>query len=180
MPPPETPRKVAKTDMFSSPGKRRFSQIDDGNTASWPPRSTAGEDVFATPNTGVKRDGLLTSGQNLSPPAGTPTPTRFKDLLQTGHDSELATEVLRVLQNSKISINPDVKAELKAVCEKHTLSTRGILKGRDISRAMVNTKNAKISELQETITALQAERETNRAVIRHLRRDMEMAKNHVN
>ncbi|KAL8716791.1 MAG: hypothetical protein Q9225_005908 [Loekoesia sp. 1 TL-2023] len=179
MPPPETPRKAAKTEMFASPGKRRFSQVDDGNAASWPSRSTTGEDVFVTPNTGVKRDGFLTPGQNLSSPADTPTPRRSKDVLQAGHDSELTTEVLSVLQKSKVFINPDVRTELKAVCEKHALSTRGILKGRDISRAMVNTKNEKISELQGTIAALQAERETNRAVIRHLRRDMETAKNYV-
>lgn len=98
-------------------------------------------------------------------------------MLQAGQDSELTSDVLRVLQDSKILIDSNVKAELKTLCDRHALSTRGILKGRDISRATVNTKNAQISELQENIAALQAERETNRAVIRHLRRDMELSKN---
>ena len=169
MPPPETPRKAAKIDLFSSPGKRRFSLMEDAS-------SDAGGDVFVTPNTGVKRDELPTPGQTISSAADTPTPRRFKDMPQAGQESELALEMLKILRDSKILITPDTKAEIQSVCEKHTLSTHGILKGRDISRAMVNTKNAKISELQGTIAALQAERETNRAVIRHLRRDMETAK----
>ncbi|KAL9025581.1 MAG: hypothetical protein Q9196_005620, partial [Gyalolechia fulgens] len=168
MPPPETPSKFLNTDISSSSVKRRFSQMDDGNAIAWPTPSDPGGDLFVAPNTGVMRDGRLTSGQALSSPADTPTPRRFKDALQAGQDSELTSEVLKVLQDSKVFVNSDVKAALKAICDKHSLSTRGIMKGRDVSRAMVTTKNAEISELQETITTLQAERETNRAVIRHL------------
>ncbi|KAI4175214.1 MAG: hypothetical protein LQ343_001750 [Gyalolechia ehrenbergii] len=176
MPPPETPSKLVNTAMFSSPVKRRFSQMDDGSAIAWPTPPDPGGDIFVTPNTGVKRDGPLISAQTLSSPVDTPTPGRFKDALQASQDSELTSEILKVLQDSKVLVNSDVKAALKAVCDKHSLSTRGIMKGRDMSRAMVTAKNGKISELQETITTLQAERDTNRAVIRHLRRDMGVVK----
>lgn len=178
MPPPETPSKVARTDVFTTPGKRRYSDIENGSTSTnaWPTPSDTDGDVFTTPSTNLKGNGLLAPWQTMASPSETPTPRRFTDMLQAGQDSELASEVLRVLQDSKVPINSDVKAELKIICDRHALSARGILKGRDISRATVNTKNAKISELQETIAALQAETETNRAVIRHLRRNMELAK----
>ncbi|KAL8939181.1 MAG: hypothetical protein Q9216_003505 [Gyalolechia sp. 2 TL-2023] len=177
MPPPETPRKVIKTDTFSSPVKRRFSQVDDGSAIAWPTPSDPGEDVFITPSISAQRDGRPTFGQASSSSVDTPTPRRFRDALQASQDSELTSEVLKVLHDSHVFVNSDVKAALKAICDKHSLSTLGIIKGRDMSRAMVTAKNAKISELQGTITALQAERETNRAVIRHLRRDMAVVKN---
>lgn len=172
MPPSETPNKLTKKDISSSPVKRRFSQLDEGDAAAWSTPSEPGRDVFVTPNTSVKRDDPLTFGQALSSPVDTPTPKRFKDALQTSQVSDLTLEVLKVLQDSDVFIGLDVRAALTAICDKHSLSTRGIMKGRDMSRAMLETKNAKISELQDTITALQAERETNRAVIRHLRRDL--------
>ncbi|KAL8901049.1 MAG: hypothetical protein Q9207_005398 [Kuettlingeria erythrocarpa] len=179
MPPAETPSKVATTDVLTTPGKRRFAELESGsmNTTAWPTPSETDGDVFKTPSTNLTKDGLLAPRQTAPWPSDTPTPRRFTDMLQAGQDSELTSDVLGVLQDSKIVIDSNVKAELKTLCDRHALSTRGILKGRDISRATVNTKNAHISELQETIAALQAERETNRAVIRHLRRDMELSKN---
>ncbi|KAL9009845.1 MAG: hypothetical protein Q9173_005159 [Seirophora scorigena] len=177
IPPPETTSKIARTSILTSPGKRTFSQMGHGAANARPTPPDTDGDVFVTPSTGLKRNGFLVPGQALSSPSDTPTPRRFKDVLQTGQDSKLASEILKILQEAKVSITSDVKAELQTVCDRHALSTRGILKGRDISRTMVNTKNAEISELQETIAALQAERETNRAIIRHLRQDMELAKN---
>ncbi|KAL8775926.1 MAG: hypothetical protein Q9203_002481 [Teloschistes exilis] len=179
MPPPETPRKAIKTDSFTTPGKRLFSEMKTGSEDAWPTSSDAGDDVFVTPSTSSRTtNGLSTSGLvTPSTTADTPTPRRFKDPFQSGQDSELTSEVLKTLQKHGVIANADARAELKAVCDKHSLSAGGVLRGRDISRAMVNTKNEKISELQETIAALQAERETSRAMIRHLRRDMEKSKN---
>ncbi|KAL8761646.1 MAG: hypothetical protein Q9184_002260 [Pyrenodesmia sp. 2 TL-2023] len=178
MPPPETAGKVPRTDVFTTPGKRRYSEIENGSTSTnaWSTPSNTDGDVFTTPSTNLKGNGHLAPCRTITSPSDTPTPRRFTDRLQAGQDSELASKVLRVLQDFKVPINSDVKAKLETICDSHALSARGILKGRDISRATVNTKNAKISELQQSIAALQAERETNRAVIRHLRRDMELAK----
>ncbi|KAL8815802.1 MAG: hypothetical protein Q9223_005099 [Gallowayella weberi] len=177
MPPPETPRKTIKTDHLSTPGKRRFSELINGTEIAWPALGVVEDDVFSTPSTTLKEEGNLPSGRPRCSPTDTPTPWRFKDIPQAGQDSELTLQVLKILQDRKVTLNADVKAELKAVCDKHSLSTRGIMKGRDLSRAMVSTKNESILELQDRIAALQAERETSRAVIRHLRRDMELPNN---
>lgn len=176
MPPPETPIKLTRKELSSTPVKRRFSEMDDENAKVRQSPSDPEGDIFVTPNTSVKRDEPLMFRQALASPIDTPTPKRFKDALQTSQVSELTLEVLKVLRDSNVFINSDVRAALTAVCDKHSLSTRGIMKGRDMSRAMLETKNGKISELQETIASLQAERETNRAVIRHLRRDMGIMK----
>ncbi|KAL9581872.1 MAG: hypothetical protein Q9212_003633 [Teloschistes hypoglaucus] len=180
MPPPETPRKAMKTGSFTTPAKRLFSEMKNGSEDAWPTSSGTGDDVFVTPSTssrttsnGLPTPGLVTPSTN----ADTPTPRRFKDPFQSGGDSELTSEALKTLQKHGVMVNAVARAELKAVCDKHSLSARGVMRGRDISRAMVNTKNEKILELQEEIAALQAERETSRAMIRHLRRDMEMSKN---
>ncbi|KAL8947900.1 MAG: hypothetical protein Q9222_005862 [Ikaeria aurantiellina] len=175
---PETPRKVAKLDAWSTPSKRRFSEIENGPDAKFSVIRDVDEDIFVTPATGVKQNGLSRNGQATTSSINTPTPTRFKNVVQMGHDSDLTLEVLKVLQDHKLFIDPDIKAELKAICDRHSLATRGIVKGREISRAMVNTKATKIAELQENIAALQAERETTRAVIRHLRRDLEATNGH--
>ncbi|KAL9007304.1 MAG: hypothetical protein Q9180_009706 [Flavoplaca navasiana] len=177
---PETPSKAAKTGSLSSPGKRRFSEVRREIEVTYPTLEVVEDDVFTTPSTTLKDGANPTFGQFMFSPAATSTPGRFKNVLQVGQDSELTMEVLKALQDNQISLSSVVKAELKGICDRHSLSTRGITKGRDISRAMVNTKNETISELQETIAALQAEREINRAVIRHLRRDMESMKDPTN
>ena len=158
MPPPETPRKAIKTDTLSTPGKRRYDEMDD---------------VFSTPPTGPRGRGLFSTGGLLSP-AETPTPQRFKDIPVI--DSALGTEILDNLRDLHIQLNVEAIEVIKGICSKHTLKTQGIAKGRDISRLAIKSKDGKIAELHGRIAALEAERETNRAVIRHLKRDMEMAR----
>ena len=163
---PATPRKQLKTDIFASPGKRRHDEIESGLA------TPASDDVFTTPFTGLQGKSLFSAG--LISPVETPTFNRFKDIPLCG-DSELTTEVLAAL--SSVAVNNETRGAVKMVCNKHALRTQGIAKGRDISRLAIKTKDEKIAELQARIAALEAERETNRAVIRHLRRDMEMARN---
>ena len=176
MPPPETSRKAVKTDVLSTPEKRRYDEMAlesgiTGNT-SWPmPLAGApGDDVFTTPATGAPGRGLFTN-TNLPSPAETPTPIRYKDI-PPSQDSELVSEMLNILQHHHVTIPPEARDAVKSICNKHILYTRGIMKGRDVSRAMVKTKDERMAELQGEIEGLKAERETNRAVIRHLRRDL--------
>ena len=173
MPPPETPRKTSKTDMLSTPGKRRFDEI--GGQSVWPtPSTVTGDDIFMTPSTG-SGGGNLFPKPGLMSPAVTPTPMRFKDT-NSGQDSDLTRDVLGALQESGIGITEYARIAIGAVCKKQELFTKGVIKGRDISRSLIKQKEDKIAELQGDIAALHAERETNRAVIRHLRRDMENGK----
>ena len=71
-----------------------------------------------------------------------------------------------------VDLDMEAITVIKAICNRQMLKMQGIAKGRDISRQVIKTKEAKIAELQGKIAGLEAERETNRAVIRHLRRDM--------
>lgn len=180
MPPPETPRKAMKMDMLSTPGKRRYDEaaLEDGKdvVASWPTPSSGMKDgdLFTAPATNPSGRGLFTKGA-LASPAETPTPIRYKDI-PPSHDSELASEILNTLQTHNVSLPLEARNAVKNVCNKHVLYTRGVMKGRDVSRAMVKTKEERITELQVEIDGLKTERETNRAVIRHLRRDMAMRK----
>ncbi|KAL8822940.1 MAG: hypothetical protein Q9191_006334 [Dirinaria sp. TL-2023a] len=171
MPPPETPRKAGKTDILSTPGKRRFDEISHGELEAWPTpvSSKNGDDIFSTPATLVNMKNLFSSSSGQE----TPTPTRFQDVLpKSGTEPSLTTEVLAVLQRGKISLPHNVREDVKDLCNKQSLFTHGVLKGRDASRALVAKRDEKIAELQGSIEALQAERETSRAVIKHFRKEL--------
>ncbi len=184
MPSPETPRKVVKVDSLSTPGKRRYDEMaaDNGNARKVALRNPAtgreGDDIFTTPAAAAHGKGLFASG-TLPSPAETPTSIRYKDF-SPSQESELASQMLSALEDHSASITPEahetLKKTLKSICNKHVLYTRGIMKGRDVSRAMIKSKDGRMTELQGEIADLKAELETNRAVIRHLRRDMAVRK----
>ena len=176
------PRKAIKADLRSTPGKRRYDEMaaDGGDAPRIAPQTpvarTERGDIFTTPP--IFDKGLFASGALLSP-AETPTPIRYKNI-PPSQESELACEVLSALQSHDASITPEARESLKSICNKHVLYTRGIMKGRDISRAMLKSKDKRVTELQGEIEGLKAERETNRAVIRHLRRDLAVRKDSSN
>lgn len=169
-PPPETPRKTAKTDSFPTPGKRSYDEMSRSGTSSATTSSPAtlrqDDDVFTTPST-TKTPNLFTStiptspGYPLLPPSSPP------------HDSDLTAEILQCLATHHITpLSADLTAAIRAIGTRHSLHTRGVTKGRDISRAQIARNNEKIAKLQADIAALQADRETTKAVTRHLRREL--------
>jgi len=175
MPPPETPRKAIKTDVLSTPGKRGFEEMNVVNSLLWPTPTSAEreDDVFTTPAKNGK-------GRNIfmpTTPQETPTPIRFKEIPSAqGDNSSLANEVLNALQDAKIFLPAKVRDNIQIICNKHSLYTHGVIKGRDVSRSLIAKRDEKIVGLQGTIEALQAERETSRAVIRHLRKEIGITK----
>lgn len=180
MPPPQTPRKAIKADLLSTPGKRRYDEMAAGDEDAprfdlpTPITGRQGGDIFTTPAAGTHGKGLF-ANRTLPSPTETPTPIRYKDI-PPSQESELASEVLSALRNHNASITPEAQETLKSICNKHVLYTRGILKGRDVTRSMAKSKDERMAELLGEIENLKAERETNRAVIRHLRRDMAVRK----
>lgn len=174
MPAPETPRKAQKTDRSGSPGKRRHEAMEN-SAGAWPTPTT--DDVFTTSATGMRGMDLFStaSAAGLLSPAETPTPHRFKDAAVGvgAEEPELVRDVVNTLHDAAVRMDSAAMAAVKAVLNKHVLKVQGIAKGRDISRLAIKAKDATIAELQARVAALEAERETNRAVIRHLRRDME-------
>jgi hypothetical protein len=66
----------------------------------------------------------------------------------------LATEVLDALRDLDIKMTQQVVDSVRAVCHKHTLKSRGLERGRDISRVYVKKQAAKIAELELEIARL--------------------------
>ncbi len=86
--------------------------------------------------------------------------------------SVLAAEALSILRSSNPKLNPMVENELVELLNMHDLRTKGIIKGRDITRLAIQAKDKKIGELQVRISTLEAEKEMNRNVISHLKMDI--------
>ena len=175
MPPPETPRKAAKIDSFSTPGKRRFGEMENDGAVAWPTpvSERKGDDVFTTPADGIGGKMLFTTTRAED----TPTPMRFKDIApSTAGNASLATEILKILKSANVPLPPNTLDDIRDICNKQSLFTHGVIKGRDISRSLISKRDEKIVELQSNIEALQSERETSRVVIRHLRRELGVMK----
>ena len=164
LPPFETPHKTPRTEHYTSPGKRSYLEMQSsGNTTE--PLSTPknSDDVFATPTTPNRPRGLLS-------PSPTPAQKHGFNHHPNAPPSDLASSALNIL--SPIPLPSAIEAELVDLLNKHDLRTQGIAKGRDITRLAVKSKDTKIAELQMRIAALEAERETTRTVVRHLKQDI--------
>lgn len=175
-PPPSTPRKAMKTDVFSTPGKR--SNDNEFNSVpitklnfSTHNKAIEEDDVFTAPNTATPRTlGLFSHFGNQPSPAETPTPRRFRDV--AGQDSDLATQILQLFERKKLPLSSELKDEVRAIANKHHMYTRGVVNGRDISRAMIKKKSEENTELQGTIAGLEAELEAQYSLIRRLRQEL--------
>ncbi|CZR65789.1 uncharacterized protein PAC_15689 [Phialocephala subalpina] len=184
---PETPRKAIKTSHFEIPGSKR--KRDEGmlpTPISGAMKPNMGvkslrkdEDVFNTPSSRLKGgiwDGSEHSG--LRSPSATPAPSRFQDATSANDDrSQKATqsydigdEVLQLLKDQHI--DDETTSNLRKLLNKHALKISGIAKGRDITRVALKAKDVKIAELQQKITALEAERELDKTIIRHFKSDI--------
>jgi hypothetical protein len=166
--PSDTPRKAPRTDIFTSPGKVTLAgsltpslKGDDVGPLS--------DDVFTTPSTSHK-----SNGGGLLSPSNTPAsgPMQSGTGPAEAEPSSLASRALKILRNSDSQVSSLVENELVDLLNKYDLRTQGIIKGRDITRLAVQAKDRKIAELQARISALEAEKETNRRVISHLKMDI--------
>ncbi len=189
-PAPETPRKMIKSNQFATPGSKR--KLDEHML---PTPSTSGkglgglstghrdEDIFTTPSSRPK--GGMWDGNEpfgLRSPSGTPTPTRYRESTaasesqgdsqgnKASENYDISEEVLEILKDR--DIDEEAAERLKKLLSKHAMKISGIAKGRDITRVALKAKDSKIAELQQRISALEAQREMDRTVIRHFKSDM--------
>lgn len=188
MPPPETPRKAAKTETFSTPGKRGYNEMASigtsgaANSASSSTTVLQDDDIFTTPATKnpSRAPNLFTNAQ-LPSPAETPTHQSISDFSPgSNEDSDLTTEILNCLTSHQISpMTSELKDRIRAIGNRYSRHTRGVTRGRDVSRAQIVRNNETIAQLRGDIAALQADRETNKTVIRLLTRELESEKERV-
>jgi len=182
---PETPRKAAKTSHLTTPGSKRKRDEDTLPTpATGASKATASynstlndDDVFGTPSSKVK--GSMWSGQDRfgfrSPSA---TPSHHQESTEAAEDRgeraqqsyDIYDEVMDLLKDQHI--DQETTSSLQELLNKHALKISGIAKGRDITRVALKAKDAKIAELQQKITALEAERDMDKKIIRHFKSDM--------
>ncbi|KAB2573924.1 Px domain-containing protein [Lasiodiplodia theobromae] len=80
----------------------------------------------------------------------------------------LVVEVLQVLDERDINLDDEANEALQEVLKSHSLRMQNLARGRDISRLAVRERNAKLAELQARVKTLEAELETQRAVIANL------------
>ena len=163
-----TPRKVPRTQALTSPGKRTFIEMNaqPGGSADTGPLS---DDILTTPSTSHKSH---TTG--LLSPSITPAnrATQADERPPEAEPSTLAIEALEILRNSNSQLSAQVENDLVELINKHDLRTQGIVRGRDITRLAVHAKDKRIAELQTRIQILEAEKETNRRVMTHLKMDI--------
>ncbi|ESZ95056.1 hypothetical protein SBOR_4589 [Sclerotinia borealis F-4128] len=190
---PETPRK-GMDSRATTPGSKRKRGEEESNGASMYPtpatKGTRDEDIFGTPSTSRRRlNGGIWDGNERSALFGpfeseTPSPFKFKDAtigappkfmvspspsitgdLQPSHD--VTEDIMNILQDQHIDEEADAK--LRQVLNRHALKISGIVKGRDITRAALKSKDTKIAGLQQKIMVLEHKRDMDEAIIKRLR-----------
>jgi len=175
----ESPRKIAKTSEHASPSKRSHRDTSDiTSTATW----LLDDDLWGTSSTSTRpaATGLLSPRttpahlrRQLFPPSDDAKHLASQQPADLAEEpSSLALEALSILSPIRSSLSPGTERSLVALLNKHELRTHGIEKGRDIARVAVQAKEKKITELQQRVVVLEAERERSRTVIQHLKTDI--------
>jgi hypothetical protein len=154
------PRKAPRTDAFTSPGKRKLASMEEEGTLTptlvWSPRSSA---------------------PHLPPPSAeismTPTPSKYRNAMSGGSGSgasDLSLQALKILDGYNVVLPRRAQEELTELLNRHDLKTKGIIRGRDISRNAIKQKDGQIANLNERIATLESQRELNRSINSGLRK----------
>lgn len=155
-----TPRKTPRTDSLTSPSKRKLSDME--SAPSLTPTS-----VFSPGPTACR---LPPASAEISM---TPTPSKYKNALSAdsaADTSELSLQAMRILENHNVVVSRKAQEELIELLNRHDVKTRGIIRGRDISRSVIKKKDEEIMKLKERIAVLESQRELSKSVDDGLRR----------
>ncbi|KAF9736152.1 hypothetical protein PMIN07_002873 [Paraphaeosphaeria minitans] len=99
-----------------------------------------------------------------SSPNETPSPARFKNVSE--HD--LVRDVFGVLRETNLELSEQTRRTLTAVLSRHATIAEGVKKGRDVARASITAKAAKVTELTYRVNTLEAELEAEKAKVSHM------------
>ncbi|KAJ4296186.1 hypothetical protein N0V90_006230 [Kalmusia sp. IMI 367209] len=187
----ETPSKRPRTDTFATPSRstrRKLPwQTDDNPTTGalptpqteqrtsndpFPTRFSAPGGSMLTPSRCRQGDDSHTVTPADSPNA-TPTPSRFKDVGPAPGDNDLVRDVFGVLGEANVQLNNQTRNNLTAVLSRHATVAEGVKKGRDVARASITAKTAKVTELTYRVSTLEAELEAEKAKVSHLQWSLE-------
>ncbi|KAM3074867.1 hypothetical protein ACMFMG_008280 [Clarireedia jacksonii] len=186
---PQTPRKPVHSTALAPGSKRKRGEESDGaNALPTPTTSRRDEDVFGTPASRRLKGGMWDGNERsakrpLLNPSITPSPFKFKDALATPSSGTLCSPEKETIKEMHLSyditgdvmellkdqhIDPEVEKTLRDMLNRHSMKMSGIVKGRDITRVALKSKDRTISELQQKITALESERDLSSAIIKRL------------
>lgn len=140
---PQTERK-APGDPFPSSNPTPTSSI---LTASQATEDDAHR--FATPYTSFDRAPALNRHRNAV-------------------NEDLVNDVLGLLRESSVRLPDHTEKGLRTFLKRHAKTTEGYKRGRDVMRATVKAKDARIAELTYRIGTLEAELEAEKAMVKHL------------
>ncbi|OJJ48535.1 hypothetical protein ASPZODRAFT_158221 [Penicilliopsis zonata CBS 506.65] len=165
----ESSRKAPRTASLTSPGKRKASEMTSNSTPKTPSLFTPKTSTLFSPRTADS------SSRYAPPPSAevslTPTPTKYRDVLSTesySESSDLSRSTLSLLDKHSVVLPKAAQDEMLALLNKHDLRTRGISRGRDISRVALKKKDEEIKVLNEKIEDLKTQLDMSRTVVREL------------
>jgi hypothetical protein len=120
-------------------------------------------------------DNVFPKGTPLSPSA-TPTPHRFHKIddnnvtTEYSDDYEITREVMDILKD--VPLQDEITTTLRQELNRYALKSLGFVKGRDITRVAIKSKDTKIAELQKRIAELEAERARDKDIICRIKSDI--------
>lgn len=104
-----------------------------------------------------------------SSPNETPTPARFKNV----SEQDIVRDAFGVLRDANVQMSEQTRKNLTAVLSRHATIAEGVKKGRDVARASITAKTAKVTELTYRVSTLEAELEAEKAKVGHLQWTLE-------
>jgi hypothetical protein len=138
------------------------------------PRKARKLDASDTPHATRLDNGLMTPGTTPAKPAApdlavlldndsTPTPARFRDALaistlsSPAGGSSLTASFQAILREHKASVPQSALVEVNALLRRHEAQMTGAVKGRDIARQAVKSREETIVKLTKRVEGLEGE-----------------------
>jgi len=181
----ELPRKTMKTYELATPSMKRKRDADTLPTPdtghNFMKRPMA--DLFTTP-TSRMTGGVKVENERFGLRSPSATPSHFRENtaatdvpIETiekspapGPSYDIGPEVLALLDGHKI--DEEVMSSLQELLDRHSLKMAGIARGRDVTRVALKAKEAKIAELQQKISTIEAARELDKTIIKTFKSDI--------
>ncbi|QDS68105.1 hypothetical protein FKW77_010145 [Venturia effusa] len=172
-PAPVTPRANRAEPMVTT-GKRKFSDIGlETPQKMRQPQLGLHDSGYgggeASDRQASKRRAMGSDFLDQISPQSSPTPSRFRNAEDTAVEHTLFKSISEALSTHGVRLSDRANHSVQQVCIRYERKTQGLVKGREISRLALTAREAKIAELQHRINTLDAELNTERAIVKHLR-----------
>jgi hypothetical protein len=165
----ETPSKAARTENCTTPARRTLPWANKtGSTHGLHTPQTGRRDPFSTrfaePGASIlapskskeHEDDMHQTFTPASSPFDTPTPSRFKHVGGIGVEDDLVRDVFGLLHESNVKLSGQTENSLRGLLTRHVRKAEGFRRGQHSFKLSMNTKEAKIAELEYRISMLES------------------------